>query len=759
MKKIQVRIITFAASLLLLSFSSLSQDLPKATIVSNNTSICESAEVELKIKFEGEAPFGIVFTIFNNETEQSKTVTILKQSDAIRSEDLDAEGIWTVSYSISSTSTITLDKVFDATIPVYGTPEGPAWKLEDGSDEIFGEMKIKVDRIPDTKAGSNKKGCGLSFPLVATPTNPDSTVFWSDIAAGIFSDPNSPTTVFTAYKADTLDLIFNEISGTCIGRDTVNIEFWGSPKSAISGETTICSTDGNEHTLLVEVTLEGSAPFNYKISDGADYNQVFYNNPTGISSQLLPATGDAQYSIVEVKDFNNCPAEPEDMTGKGIVNDNKPNTFAGDDDIVCDNPKTYKLQGSDNPHENRYWSTNTDGISFNDINSDTTEVSATVFGQYTFTWTETYLGCTASDEVEIRFDEPPTLTLLQPDTAICKSSVANMRILTSSETSSYPLSLNYSIEGSSTTETINTPAISIGLSPIENSVYQLNKLTNNYGCQTDLTDEFSVDVYIVPEANAGDYIPVCGNSITLNAQLTEGNKGFWHSTNDSYFDNIQLPNATFTVPLEEQKINEDFILTWTEINGQNENCVDLQETEITLDKKPVDVYAGKDTILYHNVDTLRLDASIHENGMDTYWTDPENIVNFDSPYHPKTLATNIEFGDHTLLWTVENESCLPQTDTIIVKSRKFDAPNGFSPNNDGMNDVFRIGGAEQIPDHKFMVFDIHGKLVYSKPLTAEGWTGVDDNNKELPNGTYYYIFSGGDFEEKDYLILKSSTRP
>jgi len=197
MKKIQVRIITFAASLLLLSFSSLSQDLPKATIVSNNTSICESAEVELKIKFEGEAPFGIVFTIFNNETEQSKTVTILKQSDAIRSEDLDAEGIWTVSYSISSTSTITLDKVFDATIPVYGTPEGPAWKLEDGSDEIFGEMKIKVDRIPDTKAGSNKKGCGLSFPLVATPTNPDSTVFWSDIAAGIFSDPNSPTTVYS----------------------------------------------------------------------------------------------------------------------------------------------------------------------------------------------------------------------------------------------------------------------------------------------------------------------------------------------------------------------------------------------------------------------------------------------------------------------------------------------------------------------------------------------------------------------------------
>lgn len=757
MKKKQVQLSLFVVLLFLFGFETLCLGQPKATIVSTNTSICESGVIDLKIKFEGTAPFGVVYTIYNNETESSITFTRLKQSDAIRSEDLDANGIWTVNQSFGFTSTITINKVFDATIPPINTPEGPAWDINDGSEEVFGEMIITVDRTPAPEAGNNVTGCGYSYALKAIPQERTNETFWDDVANGTFNDKTSPNAVFTADVAGSFTLSFNEKSGTCIGKDQVTVNLQGFPKSTISGETTICSTDGNAHTLNATVTLQGSAPFRYKISDGADFNAIKYDQPAGPTSIDLYPSGATTYSIIELKDVNDCFATVDDMTGTGIVNDNKPNTFAGDDAISC--TTSYTLNAAPDPNATGVWTTVGSGVTIDNANSASSDVSVADYGVYNLLWTETYAGCDATDEVTIRFDEPPTLTLLQPDTAICESSQANMRLLTVSESSSYPLSLDYSIEGSNSTETITTPAVSFGLSPIVNSVYQLDKITNSYGCYTDLTDQFSVDVHSVPEADPGDYPPECGNSITLDAQLTDGNYGFWNSKNNSFFDDVQLPNTTFTVPLGEQKINGDFQLTWTEINGQNKNCINQEEVTITFDKKPKEVYAGKDTILYHEAKTLQLDASIHESGMNTYWTDPSSVVNFDSPYHPKTLAKNIVLGDNILIWTVENESCLPQSDTIIVKLRTFDAPNGFSPNNDGKNDVFRIGGAEQILNHKFMVFDINGKLVYSKPLTSEGWRGVDDNNRELPNGTYYYIFSGGNFEEKDYLILKSSTRP
>ncbi|MBI9063444.1 MAG: gliding motility-associated C-terminal domain-containing protein [Marinilabiliaceae bacterium] len=761
MKKIQLRIITFAVSLLLLSFSSLCQSQPKATIVSTNTSICESAEINLKIKFEGEAPFGIVFTIFNNETETSKTVTILKQSDAIRSEDIDVNGIWTVSYTISSTSTITLEKVFDATIPIYGTPEGPAWKLEDGSEDVFGEMKITVDRIPDTKAGSNKKGCGLSFPLLATPTNPDSTVFWSDIAAGIFSDPNSPNTVFTAHMADTLDLIFNEISGTCIGRDTVNIEFWGSPKSTISGETTICSTDGNDHTLTLQVMLEGTEPFNFRISNGDDFNEPFTNKPAGITTLYIPVNGDSEYQIIEIKDFNNCQADETDMIGTGIVNDNKPNTFAGDDDVVCDNPKTYKLQGSDNPHENRYWSTNADEISFNDINSDTTQVSASVFGQYTFTWTETYLGCTASDEVEIIFNPNPKLTLLETDVNICEGTEAIMDVSTTASDTN-PLTLDYSSNSENATTILNSPTTTLPFSPTDTTEYLLNKLTDKHGCYSDLNDVFTVNVQTVPEANAGMYDPQCTDSLKLDADPSDSNNiGSWESDNRGYFSNPNSPESWFIIPVDDQIYDETFNLYWTEVNVNNPNCLSQDKVQVQLYKEPQKptIYSG-DSIVIYEEDTYQLSASEVENGMTGIWSTVNSDATFDDYNIPDALAKNLSGEDHELVWTISNEGCEEsKSDTIFIRSRGLAFPNGFSPNDDDVNDYFNIGGIEKVGEYEFLLFNINGKILYStNNFGTLGWDGKI-NGHLLKDGTYYYIFKSDRGVEKNYLIIKSSKRP
>ena len=80
-------------------------------------------------------------------------------------------------------------------------------------------------------------------------------------------------------------------------------------------------------------------------------------------------------------------------------------------------------------------------------------------------------------------------------------------------------------------------------------------------------------------------------------------------------------------------------------------------------------------------------------------------------------------------------------------------PEGFSPNGDGVNDLFRIEGLERYPNAKFTAFNRWGNKLYEKEQYGnEGrwgsydawWNGKGEydllfDNKPLPTGTYFYI--------------------
>ena len=76
--------------------------------------------------------------------------------------------------------------------------------------------------------------------------------------------------------------------------------------------------------------------------------------------------------------------------------------------------------------------------------------------------------------------------------------------------------------------------------------------------------------------------------------------------------------------------------------------------------------------------------------------------------------------------------------------------NEFSPNNDGVNDVFRIDCVSQYPNNTLKIFNRSGTLVYSKKGYDNTWNGTANarvtinTSKKLPSGTYYYVFDIGD---------------
>lgn len=87
--------------------------------------------------------------------------------------------------------------------------------------------------------------------------------------------------------------------------------------------------------------------------------------------------------------------------------------------------------------------------------------------------------------------------------------------------------------------------------------------------------------------------------------------------------------------------------------------------------------------------------------------------------------------------------CDTATVFITVNCDKFKIYNAFSPNADGVNDYFTIEGIEKFANNTLNVYDRWGNEVYVAKGYKNDWDG-QWNNKNLPDGTYFYVFSDGE---------------
>jgi gliding motility-associated-like protein len=66
-------------------------------------------------------------------------------------------------------------------------------------------------------------------------------------------------------------------------------------------------------------------------------------------------------------------------------------------------------------------------------------------------------------------------------------------------------------------------------------------------------------------------------------------------------------------------------------------------------------------------------------------------------------------------------------------------PNAFSPNGDGVNDIWNIKYLESYANATVTVFNRYGSIIYySAKGYSQPWSG-QLNGSDLPMGTYYYI--------------------
>jgi len=73
----------------------------------------------------------------------------------------------------------------------------------------------------------------------------------------------------------------------------------------------------------------------------------------------------------------------------------------------------------------------------------------------------------------------------------------------------------------------------------------------------------------------------------------------------------------------------------------------------------------------------------------------------------------------------------------------FYVPSSFTPDGDGLNDVFKpVGENFEYETYNMQIYDRWGSLVWQTNNPAKGWNGTDQSSLEpVKNGTYIYIFT------------------
>ncbi len=90
-------------------------------------------------------------------------------------------------------------------------------------------------------------------------------------------------------------------------------------------------------------------------------------------------------------------------------------------------------------------------------------------------------------------------------------------------------------------------------------------------------------------------------------------------------------------------------------------------------------------------------------------------------------------------------------DSVITDSSYLDFPNIFSPNFDGINDVFKCQ-AVNIESYNCTIFNRFGIPIVNHVSVNETWDGYTRSGKILPEGVYYYTCSAKGKDAKEYLV-------
>jgi gliding motility-associated-like protein len=368
-----------------------------------------------------------------------------------------------------------------------------------------------------------------------------------------------------------------------------------------------------------------------------------------------------------------------------------------------------------------------------DANTPNARATVTAYGTYIFEWTEVNGICSSSDRTTINFFEYLSANAGnggdECDLNFQLNAVPGAGIGTWSMVSG-PGNAIFSPDNHHPDALVSVSAP---------GSYDFAWTEVNFNCKS--TDIIRVVFHDPPYVDAGQDTQICrGNSINLHAS---GSGTFiWQPAdildNPAIADPVATPLQTtlFTVTLTDQ---------W--------GCVNSDRISIEVRNQPVP-YAGPDQILDFVFSTY-LEADDPGAGETGEWSVLEGTASFEDKNNNHTMVSELSKGNNSLMWKVSNGICPTIADTINIFVKNLDIPTMITPNMDGKNDFFYIGGIETLGKTELIIFNRWGAIIFEDSDYKNNWFGNNLQGDPLSEDTYFYILRPEKSDEiKGYIVIR-----
>lgn len=501
-----------------------------------------------------------------------------------------------------------------------------------------------------------------------------------------------------------VDQVLVSLTDACgnVAADSVEVTY-NIPPIDVTVDEEIDVLCNDPFTITASAT--GTGPFNYTWLDGGSW--LGWGNP------LNWATSADESIVLEVSDA--C-GQVESVNIEVTVE--APEVIVSlPDNLVGPCTEVFNLAADVTSGSGGYeysWFQN--GINLNE-NGDNVDVQLSETATFTVN-VDDGCGQSGSDNAQVTIDNPPLVVELGPDVyASCVDyTVIPVNVISGAGDYQY----EWFVSGESYDVDDEITLQSFGTVPVGISVQD--------GCGGSATDSL---VYHIPDIpislNVTNSTTICaGNGISLEALAMGGEEGFiyyWPSLGTYGPVQYITPTQSATYPviatdicgdemddassIEVQYLFSDFTVSGTE---DNENLFTFRATP-----DPVEPYEGA---YAYNWDF----------GDGTSSDEPIVVHEFDG------------LGDYNVTLDITSwVGCTNQAYTIVRGPVLLYVPTAFTPNNDGINDAFRVV-AGQVKNYEIWIMNRWGENVFHSSSIEDVWLGdMNGGTHYAENGIYNWI--------------------
>ena len=323
---------------------------------------------------------------------------------------------------------------------------------------------------------------------------------------------------------------------------------------------------------------------------------------------------------------------------------------------------------------------------------------------------------------------------------------------------------------------VTTPTLTINPVTASDAATNYNVIVSGTYSPSDTSINVSLTINVTPTVMISSNSPVCvGNAINLNSTLISGATYSWTSTTGftSSLQNPTIsPSALSNAGIYSLTVSNGTCTSKTSTTSVSViNCsTDLSVVKTVNNNNPL---VGTDVVFIitaKNTSTLNATGVIVTDLLEqgyAYVSSTTSTGSYDSATGIWTIG-NLNSGATetlTITATVQNSGSYINTafingnepevsitnnvSTVETFPIDFNIPEGFSPNGDGINDLFVIRGISYFPNNNFSIFNRWGDKVFQAKPYQNTWDGscakgLRVGGNELPTGTYFYTIDLGD---------------